>query len=207
MPRTANSTAFGMKYCTGVSSAAGRIISPRAAAPRRDLAGRAGRSTGPRTGSDDQQPEAADRRRRTPALERSWCRTAPRGRGCASTGAVKRPNPIAAKAEDHRLERADLPEAGERRLDRDRRGLVVLDAPRRARRASRTGRGAVRGGGTRPRPTTAAGMPEHEERPPPAVGAAGERGDAADDDRAQGTDAVARRSPSTRRSGRGPPIG
>ena len=94
------------------------------------------------------------------------------------------PNPIAANATITRLERADLPEPGERRLDRDRRRLLVLDdlaehvlllelPTRRLPEPEREH------GHDRDRDA------EEQEGPPPAVVAAGERGDAGHDDRAE----------------------
>ena len=126
-PRMVNSTTFGMKYWTGVSTAAGRIMQPDEARGRAaGRSGRAGRS------SHDRRTGARARTPSPPMVPRR-----PRSNvfvpysssmnRLASTGAVNRPKPIAANARITGLERADLPEPGERRFDRDRRRLLVLD--------------------------------------------------------------------------------
>ena len=102
----------------------------------------------------------------------------------ASTGGGEQAEAHRRERDDHRLERADLPEPGERRFDGDRRRLRILDhlaehvlllelAAGRLRQPEREERE------DRDRD------PEEEERPAPAVVAAGERGDAGDDDRTE----------------------
>ena len=69
MPRIVNSTTFGMKYCTGVSTAAGQdqqSDQPQRAWP--DRAGRAVVVATPTNGQHDEHAEAADRPEH-PALE------------------------------------------------------------------------------------------------------------------------------------------
>ena len=97
MPRIANSTGFGMKYCTGVSTAAGSTTRPdESQRPSRVLA-----VEPVVVAADERQRRGA--RRRPPTVPTSPRSNAPSPysssrKRLASTGAVNSPNPIAAKA-------------------------------------------------------------------------------------------------------------
>ena len=183
------STAFGIEYWIGTTMATGHEQEPDEAqrlAPGPPGSGR--RSPAPangRTRATKRPPTLPSRPRSKASRPNSLLDVQ-----VLEDGAGEQPEADGGEGDQHRVQRADLLEPGERRLDRDRRGPGVDDLAEHVLHlelaAGGSGIRKARNGERERREA------EQEEGPPPPVVATGERGDAADERRADRADQQAR---------------